>query len=345
MINLARGFTGRGIQVDLVLAQATGPYLSQVPPHVRIVDLRARRVLASLFSLARYLRDNKPVALISAMGHVNMVALWAKWVSGVPTKIIVSIHIPSIGMPPKGRAWVPRIMPYLSRLFYPRAARIVAVSQCVADDLIQTTGLPRDKIVVIYNPVVVPELFEKATQRIAHPWFEGSERSVILSVGRLEPQKDYPTLIRAFAELRRRHDVRLMILGEGEERPVLARLISELGVEQDVALPGFVDNPYPFMAKAAVFVLSSKWEGLPTVLIEALALGAPVVSTSCDCGPAEILGKDRYGELVPVADPNALVPAIERCLTRPRNSNGGKCAITFGLDRAVEQYMNIIYPG
>jgi glycosyltransferase involved in cell wall biosynthesis len=342
MVNLARGFTKRGIDVDLVLAQARGPYLSQVPARACIVDLRASKTLSSLLPLARYLRDKQPVALISAIGHANLVALWAKWLSGVSTKVIVSVHTHSSGVQPNGHVWAVRMMPFLSRLFYPRAARIVAVSQCVANDLINTTGLPPDKISVIYNPVVFPELFERATHPIAHPWFDQPRQRIILSAGRLAPEKDYPTLIRAFAKLRRRHAVRLMILGEGGERPVLAKLITELGVEQDVTLPGFVDNPYPFMAKAAVFVLCSKREGLPTALIEALALGTPVVSTRSG-GPAEVLGKDLCGELVPVGDSKALVPAIERCLTRPRKSDGGKCAVAFGFDHAIKRYMDIIH--
>ncbi|MGB2886052.1 MAG: glycosyltransferase, partial [Dehalococcoidia bacterium] len=178
-------------------------------------------------------------------------------------------------------------------------------------------GLPRKKIEVIYNPVITPELLEKAREPVDHPWFQPGEPPVVLGVGRLTEQKDFPTLLRAFALVRKERAARLVILGEGEDRPELKALVDELGIAEDVDMPGFVDNPYGYMAGAAVFALSSRWEGLPTVLIEAMALGKPVVATDCPSGAREILNDGRYGTLVPVGDAKRLATGISGMLEHP----------------------------
>ncbi|NLO89188.1 MAG: glycosyltransferase, partial [Clostridia bacterium] len=188
---------------------------------------------------------------------------------------------------------------------------VVAVSQGVADDLVKTTGLMRELIKVIYNPIVTPELLEKAKESIGHPWFKPGQPPVILSAGRLTAAKDFPTLIHAFARVRAERLARLMILGEGEERPNLESLVRELGLESDVSMPEFVENPYAYMARAAVFVLSSAWEGFGNVLVEAMAVGTPVVSTDCPSGPAEILEGGKWGKLVPVGDVEKLAKALK----------------------------------
>ncbi|HEY8366975.1 MAG TPA: glycosyltransferase, partial [Bacteroidia bacterium] len=203
-----------------------------------------------------------------------------------------------------------RILPLLMKLLYPSADAVIAVSEGVAKDLTQIIGLPAEKVKVIYNPVITPEIFKKAEEPIKHPWFAPGELPVILGVGRLTKQKDFVTLIRAFDIVRKEYPSRLVILGEGEERPKLEALVKELGLEQYVYMPGFEENPFKYMKHAAVFVLSSRWEGLPNVLIQALALGTPVVSTDCPSGPREILSAGKYGTLVPVGDYDALAKAI-----------------------------------
>jgi glycosyltransferase involved in cell wall biosynthesis len=313
MVNLARGFVERGLRVDLVLAKAEGPYLSQVPKEVRVVDLGARRVLYSLPGLVRYLRRERPQAMLSALNHANVVAIWAKSLTRVKIRLVVAEHN-TLSLSTKNSPSIKgRLMPLLIKTFYPQADAIVAVSHGVAEDLVTQTGLPREKVKVIYNPVVAPELFAKAEEPLDHPWFRPGEPPVILGVGRLTKQKDFPTLIRAFALVRKECRARLMILGEGEDRPKIEALVRELGLEEDVAMPGFVDNPYKYIKRAVVFVLSSQWEGLPTVLIEALALGTPVISTDCPGGSREILGvlgAHQQGKLVPPADPKELAKAI-----------------------------------
>jgi len=341
MVNLARGFAERGLQVDLVLAKAEGPYLSQVPQSVRVVDLKSKRVLYSLPGLVRYLRMERPKALLSAMDHANVVALWAKKLARVPTRVVVSVHSTTSIATKRAKNMRGRMMPLFIRKFYPWANAVVAVSKGVAEDLLKIAGLPKEKIRVIYNPVITPELFAKAEEPVGHPWFRPGEPPVILGIGRLTEAKDFPTLIRAFALVRKQRPARLMILGEGEERPKLEALVRELGLEKDVALPGFVDNPYKYMKRAAVFVLSSRWEGLPTVLIEALALGTPVVSTDCESGPAEILDGGKYGKLVPVADIEGLAKAIDEAITKPLLLNP-KILDHFCLGTVVNRYLKII---
>ncbi len=340
MINLARGFAERGLKVDLVLAKAEGPYLSQLPKEVRMVDLETKRVLYSLPGLVHYLRRERPKALLAAMNHANVVALWATRLARVPVRVVVSVrstlseastHSPSL----RGR-----LMPYLVRCFYPWADVVVAVSQGVAEDLIRLTGFPRNKVQVIYNPVVTPELFTKAEEPLDHPWFALGEPPVVLSVGRLTEAKDYPTLIQAFALVRKECPARLMILGEGEDRPKLEILVRKLGLEEDVALPGFVENPYKYMKRAAVFVLSSKWEGLPTVLIEALALGTPVVSTDCPSGPVEILQDGEFGKLISVGDVKGLARAILGSFGLSKRQE--VLIDAFMLETSVKSYLKVL---
>lgn len=342
MVNLARGFVERGLQVELVLAKAEGPYLSEVPPGVRVVDLDARRVLYSLPSLVWYLRREQPQAMLSTLSHANIIALWAKKLAHVPTRLIVreanTVSISAANDSMVRGKW----MPYLIRLFYRWADVVVAVSRGVAEDLVKLTGLPPDKVKVIYNPSVTPELFAKAEEPLDHPWFRPGEPPVILGVGKLTKQKDFPTLIRAFALVRKERPARLMILGEGEERPKLEALVRELGLEEDVALPGFMKNPYKYMKRAVVFVLSSQWEGLPNVLIEALALGMAVVATDCESGPAEILEGGKWGRLVPVGEPDSLSHAILETLQSRHGPLPKAVWERFSLDKVVTAYLQVL---
>ena len=342
MLNLARGLADRGLAVDMVLARAEGAYLSTVPAPVSVVDLGASRVLASLPALVRYLRRERPQALLAALDHANVVALWARALAGVHTRIVVSVQNNiswSTRYAPTLRA---RLAPLWLRPFYPWADVVVAVSQGAAEDLVRVAGLSRQQVCVICNPVVTPEIFSKAQEPVDHPWFAPGQPPVVLGAGRLTIQKDFPTLIRAFALVRAQRRARLMILGEGEERPKLEALVRELGLEEDMALPGFAGNLYAYMARAAVFVLSSRWEGFGNVLVEAMALGTPVVSTDCPSGPAEILERGKWGKLVPVGDIVALSAGVVAELDNPSLSDVARRAQDFSLDRIVGQYLELL---
>lgn len=344
MLNLACGFVELGISVDLVLVKPEGPYLAQVPSEVRVVNLGGRRLILSLSTLMNYLQREQPAALLCAEDDVNVVALWTRRLAGVSTRVVVSVHN-TLSQASQNSTQMKRwLSPYLARWFYPWADAIVAVSRGVAEDLTRTAGLPLERIQVIYNPVVTPELLEKAAEQVDHSWFASREPRIILGVGRLTRQKDFPTLIKAFALVRQSCPTRLMILGEGEERTCLETLVHELGLLKEIALPGFVANPYSYMAQASVCVVSSAWEGFGNVLVEAMAVGTPVVSTDCKSGPAEILNNGQYGRLVAVGDVKGLAEAIINTLERPTDFEIlRQRAAEFSLKRSLAGYQQVLH--
>ena len=343
MINLAEGFAAEGRQVDLVLVKAEGAYLDKVPEQVRIIDLKCTRVVTSLFQLAGYLRKEKPVSLLSAMDHANVIAILAKQFAGVTTRVAVSVHSTLSVEVEKAKSWRGKIMPWFINKTYPKADAIIAVSTGVAEDLSQITRLHLSAIKVIYNPVVTPELEKKRHQALDHPWFKENQVPVLLAVGRLSEQKDFTNLIKGFAIIRKQRECRLLILGEGEQRKQLETLIDRLELNEEVQMPGFVENPYAFMSKADIFVLSSAWEGLVTVMIEALACGTPIVSTDCPSGSSEILEAGKYGRLVPVGDSQALAAAVIATLDEEADTERLIVrANDFTQDTSVKQYLAIL---
>lgn len=346
MLNLAAGFVEKGVQVDFVLSKAEGPYLDQVPGGVRLIDLKSGGVLTGLPGLVRYLRRERPDALISALDHANIIAIWAKLLARTGTRTVVTLHNTiSIKMRSASRFSKGKFLPFLIHFFIGKADAIIAVSKGVAEDYARKTAIPLEKVKVIYNPVISETLLEKAREPLGHPWFGPGQIPVLLSVGRLTEQKNFPGLIKAFARVRKEKPARLMILGEGRLRPDLEELVERLNLTEDVALPGFVENPYQYMSRASVFVLSSTWEGLPTVLIEALAVGVPVVATDCKSGPDEILRGGELGRLVPVDDADALAGAIVACLeSKPLDVPEDELN-KFTLDWAVQEYLAVVEGG
>ena len=312
MINLAVGLVDKGIAVD-ILVGAQGSLQNEVPKEARLIDFKVSRTLACLPSLVRYLKRERPTAMLSAMAHANIVAICAKYLAFVKTCIYVSVHN-TISYNIDKRSLKGWFQLLLIKLFYPFSNAIIVVSEEAKEDFIVNTGISNKKVQVIYNPVVTPDIFEKAKQPVNHPWLRESELPVILGVGRLTKQKDFITLIRAFSIVLKQFPIRMIILGEGEDRQLLEKLVLELNLSKYVDLHGFVDNPYAYISRASVFVLSSAWEGLPTVLIESLALGVPVVATECPSGPKEILNNGKYGILVPVGDKAAIAKSILLCL-------------------------------
>jgi glycosyltransferase involved in cell wall biosynthesis len=338
MLSLAAGFTEQGLGVDLLVAQREGAYLSQVPQSIHVIDLRAPRVLAALPALVRYLRREKPQAMLSALSHANVVAIWARSLARIPTRLVVSEHnAPHLWLEHATQRRA-RLLPALMRRTYRSADAIVAVSDGLANDLAASLCVDRSRVVRVYNPVITPQLSELAAEPLEHPWFAGGEPPVVLGAGRLTSEKDFETLIRAFAIVRRSRAARLLILGEGMKRAQLEASIERLGISADVALPGFVANPYRYMRRAAVFVLSSRSEGFGNVLVEAMACGTPVVSTDCPSGPREILEDGLHGALVPVDDPEAMATSIIAQLERPYIDSARERAQTFTLGAAVAGY-------
>ena len=345
MVILANAFAERGYAVDLVLASATGPYIAEVSPAVNLVNLGRSRVITSLPGLVRYLRLRKPVALLSAMGHANSVALLAKKFAGGNTRFVVSERNNSLVLQGEHEGFRSRVVRSFNRYLYRTADAIHAVSHGVAAAASQQLDLPREGIDVVYNPVVTRQVLERAQANVDFPWFSVGGPPVIVAAGRLTKQKDFATLIRAFALVRLETEVRLVIMGEGELRPDLEQLINEYRLYGSVFLPGFVENPFAIMKQADLFVLSSAWEGLPNVLIQAMACGTPVVSTDCPSGPAEILENGEWGRLVPVGDVEALAQAMLETLTDRNHPDVAERAGYFSVDNAATQYLRLLITG
>ena len=353
MLNIARGIAQQGIAVDIVLIKEEGEFLEQVPPQIRIVNLNTSRLdkgtkfklptsfqsTTSLPKLVRYLRQERPKTLISAAHYTNEIAILAKYIARVPTRVIVSEHTTLSQEAQRVEQLSARVAPLMAKMLYPWANEIVAVSNGVAQDLVQITGIAKKRIQVIYNPVITPELIDKAEETLEHHWFADGEPPVLLGIGRFVAQKDFATLINAFAKVRHRQPVRLMMLGNGRDKHKLQALATELGVDSDIAWMGFVDNPFAYMKRASLFVLSSAWEGLPTVLIEAMAVFLPVVSTNCRSGPAEILDNGKYGELVPVGDTQAMAEAIIKVLASDFTPVDSTWLDRFTLKTATQKYL------
>jgi glycosyltransferase involved in cell wall biosynthesis len=312
--NLCAGFLAAGHPVELLLIKARGPHLKDIPAGVEVTKLAFSSGLLCLFPLMAYLRRERPPVLLSAKKRANLVALLARRFTGVPTRVVVRMETNLTESVAQRHPWHQALSQWLVRRTYSWAEAIIAVSEDAADDLAKVIGLPRERVRMIPNPAIPANIEALAQPAPHHPWFTAKACPILLGVGRLTLGKDFATLLRAFARLRERRTARLVILGEGHSRGDLEALAGVLGVAEDVWMPGFCNNPYPFMAHADLLALSSLHEGLGMVLVEALALGTPVVATDCRSGPREVTQDGRYGELVPVGDSQAMADAMERTL-------------------------------
>lgn len=356
-LTLAGGFAKHGHRVDLVVVNAKGPLAGALPDGVRLVVLdsalihlagrkRRRQIKASGFALARYLWRERPDVLLSAANHVHLTAVITARLSRAPVRVVlrVSNHLTGSHLGNSKRPRPTRLK--FARRIYGQADAAIAVSQGIADDIIDHTTLTCDRVCAVTNPTYTPEIETAAAMPIDHAWFTPGAPPLLLGAGRLAPAKDFATLLRAFARVRARRPLHLVILGEGGKRDDLEQQVRELGIEADVELHGFVDNPFAWMSRASLFVLSSAWEGSPGVLVEAMACGCPVVSTDCPSGPDEILAGGRYGRLVPVGDDAALADAIAETLDATIDRTALRTrAREFDVDRAVERYLNVLLCG
>jgi len=382
MLRLGAAFLARGLAVDFLVGQAQGELLDRVSAEARIIELSKIAVLRArpygfaadpaawanllrpkgrmgmlkplvrrLPAFVSYLRQDRPDAILAAEPRYNVIAVWGRDLAGLRSRVVISERVQASLHASCGGPWGEHDLHDILQRAYLKADAVVAVSDGVADDLAAHAAIPRERITTVYNPVVGPDLLDKAAEPLDHPWFMRDAPPVILAVGRLDPQKDFATLIRAFAKLRARRPARLMILGAVnpsnlEHAKELAALPATLGIAGDVAMPGFTDNPFALMARASAFVLSSRYEGLPGVLIQALGCGCPVVSTDCPSGPAEVLDGGRFGPLVPVGDVEALAGAIEQVLDAPPPAKRlQQRAQLFSIERSVDRYLDLLLPG
>jgi glycosyltransferase involved in cell wall biosynthesis len=293
--------------------------------------------------VVRYLRSERPHALLAVKDRANQVAILAGKRARSKTRIAVEIQT-TISTALDGKSALRKAAWYLPmRLLYPMADVVIAVSEGVARDLVEITGLPRERIQVIRNPAVSGAMFRLAREPLDHPWYQDASTPIVTGIGRLTRQKDFSTLIRAFARVRSQLSCRLMILGEGRDRATLGELAQSLGVAEDIALPGFVVNPYPFLGRASLFVLSSLWEGSPTVLTEAMALGVPVVATDCPSGPREILRGGQIASLVPMGDPVALAAAmLDTLVRRPDRTVLQEAVVDHTVGESSRRYVEVL---
>jgi len=320
---------GRDLQTDLPVNFLNCAHVSQAIP-----------------ALAKLIRDSRPDLIYSAKTHVNVAVLLAHFVSGHEAKVVISEHIHLTSQQqhdPTYRRLKARLTIWMARWLYRRADQIVCVSRGAAEDFRHRFELPPKKVISLYNAVIDRQLFEQMDEPVEQPWFARKDTPVIISAGRLTKQKGFSYLLQAFARVRQRMRARLVILGEGEEWPRLMEEVNNLAIQDAVMFLGFQPNPYKYMRRADLFVLPSLWEGLPTVLIEAMACGVPIVSTNCPSGPSEIITDGENGLLVPPADVPALTNAILRVLENPKwavdvRNRAREKAREFSVEQVVPQY-------
>lgn len=307
----------RGHTAWLVLDRHIGELANQIPHGVKLAVLEAAKTTQAAPKLAVWLKANRPDVLISSLPYNNLTAVAAHALSGRKAKLVLWEHNMFTPHPLIRDKRFP-ILRLAARLMYGRSDRMIAVSNAVAEDLSTSTGVPRNRIDVIYNPIK-PAALNTLPAAPPHTWLAARELPVVISAGRLMKIKDFATLVRAFAAMSSALPSRLIILGEGDERGSLLALADELGVADRVLLPGFVEQPWKWMAHARVFALSSIQEGFGNVIVEALSCGVPVVSTDSGAGPAEILGHGAFGEVCKVGNAPQLADALKKAITTPQD--------------------------
>ncbi|MEF8792419.1 glycosyltransferase [Thiohalorhabdus sp.] len=343
--NLVPALAERGVAVDLLRVRGHGPELDPVPEGVRVVDLGAGHAATALPALVRYLRRVRPDVLFSGKDRINRIAYLARRLAGVPVRQVFRYGtMPSVAL--SKRRFLERLIQgwSLPRL-YRRADRVLVPSEGVRRDLVGAFGVPGERVRTVASPVVAAELFDQSRPRPDHPWFRPGEPPVVLGVGELSTRKDFATLVRAFARLRADRQARLVLVGQGGEWTALEALARELGVAGDVDLVGFRSNPYDYMGHASVLALSSRWEGLGFVLVEAMALGTPVAATDCPSGPRELLDDGRLGPLVAVGDWRGLGDALARTLDAPPDPDAlRRAAAPYEIGAATDAYLAELLP-
>jgi len=273
----------------------------------------------------------------------NVFMYVAAWFARTDALVIFSHHIHAGTYFEQSSGYKPLLSKLLMKWFYPRADHLITVSQGVADSLIEIFNLDETRVSIIYNPIVDQDLIRQSKQPVEHSFFDNNDCPIILAAARLHPPKDFETLLVAFNKARQDRRLKLLIIGEGKMRTEIESRITDLSLTDDVSMPGYIDNPYAYMRKSDLFVLSSNREGFGNVVAEALACGVKVVSSDCFCGPAEILEDGKWGKLVPVEDPDALAQAMLDALDEPPRSTLER-AMDFTVESAASAYISLLLP-
>ena len=316
-ILLANHWRQKEYKVSFVLMRRRGELVGMLDNEISIYDLGVDRIRQVILPLSKYLKNVRPDIVISAMWPLTSASVFSWFLSGKPGRLFLSDHcqlsIECVLGLKKSLLYTKLAM----RLTYPLASGLIAVSEGVKKDMCLLGAFTDSQVRVIYNPAATGKVREPENKNVREEmWGVGFEYH-ILSVGALKEQKDHATLIKAFAQLPLALNAKLTILGEGILRSELESLISRLGLQGRVAIPGFVIDPYPWYQTADLFVLSSRWEGFGSVIVEALECGVPVISTNCQSGPAEVLENGRIGRLVPIQNPEVLSVNISESLKNP----------------------------
>ncbi|MBI1866412.1 MAG: glycosyltransferase [Candidatus Staskawiczbacteria bacterium] len=347
VVNLVNKIDREKYAVSLVLGMAEGDFVKDINNDIPIISLHTRRSIATFFKLIAYFKKNQPDIFISAFPRVNVICIVAKIFSRSKTKIIITEHsvfslLPIIAKTFWRGMFARFFMPSICNYVYQKADAIICVSKGIADDILKTVNRSL-KIEIIYNPVVTDNIYQLAKEPISHPWFSDLKIPIIIAVGRLVKCKNYPHLFEAFNLVLKSHPAHLVILGAGPKMKKLVDIAQKMDLSKNIAFLGFQKNPYKFMKRASVFVLSSLQEGFGNVIVEAMACGAPVVSTNCPTGPGEIIENGKNGILVSVDDPQKLADAIlkilnDQNLAKKFSMEGQKRAEFFSIKRSVNEY-------
>ncbi len=350
VVNLVNNVDREKYTLSLVLGKPEGEFIKEINKNIPIINLNTSRSLGLFFKLIKYFKSEKPDIFVSAFPRINVICIAAKIFARVNTKIIITEHsvfslLPVIAKTPARRLFARFFMPILSRFLYPKADSIVCVSRGIADDLAKIVDIS-DKIKIIYNPIINDKIYQLANESVDHPWFFDSKTPIIIAVGRLVECKNYPGLFKSFDLVIKSRLAHLVILGAGPEMKKLTALVQKMNLSQHISFFGFQKNPYKYVKKASVFVLSSLQEGFGNVIIEAMACGTPVVSVNCPTGPGEIIENMKNGILVPVNDEKNMASAILRILNDKNlaknfSIEGQKRAEFFSVKRSVQEYEKI----
>lgn len=340
MLDVARGLAERGLPAHLVLVRAEGPYMELLPAAVRVVDLGARRALTSVLPLVRYLRSEAPSVMVATLPQASIVAFLASRLARADVRLVIR-RASHFTMEYVNSGLKHRFVMLLEKAILPIVDAVVVNSSGSAEDLRRRLG--STTVEEIHNPIVWPEHAALGSVPVDEQWFDDPTLPVVLSVGRLVEAKDQAMLLRAFAQVVEARRARLVLLGEGPERTNLVEMTKRLNITRAVEFAGFRVNPFAYMSKASVCAVSSRYEGSPNVLIQAMACGTPVVSTDCPSGPREILQDGKLGALVPVGDANALAAAIIRAFDEPGDPDGLVArAKEYDAESSIDAYLSLI---
>ena len=343
MTVIANELVARGHTVDFVLVDAVGEFLSELNPSVNVVNLAQKRQLFCFLAMFRYLKSARPDIVLSALVSTNLIACLFKIIFKGRFRLVLSERAVSSLALRDNKDWPSMLMLQLIRYLYPTANLIIAVSKDVKDDLVSNFHIPESEIRVIYNPVSVDVINKLSLEKFEHEVFDDPDVPVVISAGRLTRQKNFKLLIQAFALARSHRKINLVVLGEGPLLSELKSQVMSLGLDDCVYFPGFVRNPFVWMKRASVFILSSNYEGLPGVLIQALACGCPVVSTDCPGGAHEILAGGKWGCLVPTNNPVILSQAMLESLNESKTTKSVNRAKFFDIKIAIDKYQKALF--